>query len=105
MFAAACPLAGRKQSPLDNRSLVPRSSPGPRRVVRERLIAGGAICGIAVAAIAGWGSRTGKAADWLAEAVPLLSPPGLVCDGQPSFGLIMFGFWASSSIGLGLRKQ
>src|SRR2546427_5010866 len=53
-----------------NRSLAEIES-GPGVLFASGLIAGGAICGIAVAAIAGWGSRTGEAADSLAEAVPL----------------------------------
>src|SRR2546423_6707880 len=51
----------------DSRSLAEIES-GPGVLFASGLIAGGAICGIAVAAIAGWGGRTGKAADWLAQA-------------------------------------
>jgi putative OPT family oligopeptide transporter len=54
----------------DNRSMAEVES-GPGVLFASGLIAGGAICGIAVAAIAGWGSTRGKAADWLAEAVGL----------------------------------
>jgi len=54
----------------DNRSMAEVES-GPGVLFASGLIAGGAICGIGVAAIAGWGSTRGKAADWLAEAVGL----------------------------------
>src|SRR5207245_9534497 len=53
-----------------NRSLAEIES-GPGVLFASGLIAGGAICGIAVAAIAGWGSARGMAADWLAERIPL----------------------------------
>src|SRR6059036_3833878 len=59
-----------RRSRSDNRSLAEIES-GPGVLFASGLIAGGAICGIAVAAIAGWGSARGMAADWLAEKIPL----------------------------------
>jgi len=68
------------------------------------LIAGGAICGIAVAAIAGWGSTRGKAADWLAEAVPLYHQLGWFAT-SAIVGLIMFAILGVLLYRTGLRKQ
>jgi hypothetical protein len=68
------------------------------------LIAGGAICGIAVAAIAGWGSRSGKAADWLAEAVGLYHSLGWLATSS-IVGLIMFTVLGVLLYRTGLRKQ
>jgi hypothetical protein len=68
------------------------------------LIAGGAICGIAVAAIAGWGSRSGKAADWLAEAVGLYHKLGWFST-SAVVGLIMFAILGGLLYRTGLRRQ
>src|SRR6266436_950960 len=77
---------------------------GPGVLFASGLIAGGAICGIAVAAIAGWGSRSGKAADWLAEAVPLYHHLGWFAT-SAIFGLIMFGILGFLLYRTGLRRQ
>jgi len=70
---------------------------GSRRSVRERLDRGGAICGIAVAAIAGLGLGSGQgAADWLAEAVPLYHHLGWFRDVRHLW-LIMSGSWLLAS--------
>ena len=78
-----------------NRSLAEIES-GPGVLFASGLIAGGAICGIAVAAIAGWGSRSGKAADWLAEAVPLYHHRIFLSDGRvvsvPFFDVVVHSF-------------
>lgn len=87
----------------DNRSLAEIES-GPGVLFASGLIAGGAICGIAVAAIAGWGSRTGKAADWLAEAVGLYHALGPVARSS-IVGLIMFAILGTLLYRTGLRKQ
>ena len=87
----------------DNRSLADIES-GPGVLFASGLIAGGAICGIAVAAIAGWGSRTGKAADWLAEAVGLYHALGPVATSS-IVGLIMFAILGTLLYRTGLRKQ
>src|SRR5207244_12213874 len=52
----------------ENRSLAEVES-GPGVLFSSGMIAGGAIAGIVVAAIAGAGSARGRAADWLAESV------------------------------------
>jgi len=77
---------------------------GPGVLFASGLIAGGAICGIAVAAIAGWGSRTGKAADWLAEAVPLYHQVGWFAT-SAVIGLIMFAILGFLLYRTGLRRQ
>src|SRR5947209_8232417 len=87
----------------DNRSLAEIES-GPGVLFASGLIAGGAICGIAVAAIAGWGSRTGKAADWLAEAVPLYHHLGWFAT-SAVVGLIMFAILGFLLYRTGLRRQ
>src|SRR3989454_633167 len=87
----------------DNRSLAEIES-GPGVLFASGLIAGGAICGIAVAAIAGWGSRSGKAADWLAEAVPLYHHLGWFAT-SAIFGLIMFAMLGFLLYRTGLRRQ
>ena len=86
-----------------NRSLAEIES-GPGVLFASGLIAGGAICGIAVAAIAGWGSRSGKAADWLAEALPLYHHLGWFAT-SAIFGLIMFAILGFLLYRTGLRKQ
>jgi hypothetical protein len=68
------------------------------------LIAGGAICGIAVAAIAGWGSRTGKSADWLAEWVGVYHKLGVV-SASAITALIMFLILGFLLYRTGLRRQ
>ena len=77
---------------------------GPGVLFASGLIAGGAICGIVVAAIAGWGSRTGKAADWLAEAIPLYHHVGLFAT-STIVGLIMFSILGALLYRTGLRRQ
>ena len=85
----------------DSRSLAEIES-GPGVLFASGLIAGGAICGIAVAAIAGWGSRTGKSADWLADAVGLFHNP---VSASAITALIMFVILGSLLYRTGLRKQ
>jgi uncharacterized oligopeptide transporter (OPT) family protein len=87
----------------DNRSLAEIES-GPGVLFASGLIAGGAICGIAVAAIAGWGSRSGKAADWLAEAVGLYHKLGWFST-SAVVGLIMFAILGGLLYRTGLRRQ
>jgi putative OPT family oligopeptide transporter len=86
-----------------NRSLAEIES-GPGVLFASGLIAGGAICGIAVAAIAGWGSRSGKAADWLAEALPLYHHLGWFAT-SAIVGLIMFAILGFLLYRTGLRRQ
>jgi hypothetical protein len=59
---------------------------------------------MAVAAIAGWGSRTGKAADWLAEALGLYHTLGWF-SASAVVGLIMFAILATLLYRTGLRRQ
>jgi len=87
----------------DNRSLAEIES-GPGVLFASGLIAGGAICGIAVAAIAGWGSTRGKAADWLAEAVPLYHQLGWFAT-SAIVGLIMFSILGFLLYRTGRDKQ
>ncbi|HUC41961.1 MAG TPA: oligopeptide transporter, OPT family [Gemmatimonadales bacterium] len=87
----------------DNRSLAEIES-GPGVLFASGLIAGGAICGIVVAAIAGWGSRTGRAADWLAEALPLYHHLGWFAT-SAIFGLMMFSILGFLLYRTGLRRQ
>src|SRR5947209_5634702 len=87
----------------ENRSLAEVES-GPGVLFASGMIAGGAICGIAVAAIAGWGSRTGKAADWLAGAVPLYHQLGWFAT-SAVVGLIMFAILGFLLYRTGLRRQ
>ncbi|HJS44692.1 MAG TPA: oligopeptide transporter, OPT family [Gemmatimonadales bacterium] len=87
----------------DNRSLAEIES-GPGVLFASGLIAGGAICGIAVAAIAGWGSRSGKAADWLAETVGLYHKLGWFST-STVIGLIMFAILGTLLYRTGLRRQ
>src|SRR5258706_13030585 len=54
------------------------------------LLACGAHCGIAVAAIAGWGSARGMSAEWLAEKIGLYHTLGGFAT-SAIVGLIMFG--------------
>src|SRR5258705_3557825 len=72
----------------DNRSLAEIES-GPGVLFASGLIAGGAICGIAVAAIAGWGSANNLSADWLSEKLPLYRALGPIATSS-IVGLIMF---------------
>ena len=87
----------------DNRSLAEIES-GPGVLFASGLIAGGAICGIAVAAIAGWGSTRGKAADWLADAIKLHHTLGWVATSS-IVGLVMFIILGTMLYRTGLRKQ
>lgn len=86
-----------------NRSLAEIES-GPGVLFASGLIAGGAICGIAVAAIAGWGSRSGKSADWLADAVGLYQKIGWF-SGSAIVALIMFAILGTLLYRTGLRRQ
>src|SRR6266705_1202470 len=87
----------------DNRSLAEIES-GPGVLFASGLIAGGAICGIAVAAIAGWGSARGMAADWLAEKIPLYHTLGAFAT-SAIVGLIMFAILGLLLYRTGLRRQ
>src|SRR2546426_139351 len=86
-----------------NRSLAEIES-GPGVLFASGLIAGGAICGIAVAAIAGWGSARGMAADWLAERIPLYHALGGFATSAIG-GLIMFAILGLLLYRTGLRRQ
>ncbi|HTI04670.1 MAG TPA: oligopeptide transporter, OPT family [Gemmatimonadales bacterium] len=86
-----------------NQSLAEVES-GPGVLFASGLIAGGAICGIAVAAIAGWGSRTGKSADWLAEAIPLYHGLGWLAASAIA-GLVMFAVLGFLLYRTGLKKH
>jgi putative OPT family oligopeptide transporter len=87
----------------DARSLAEIES-GPGVLFASGLIAGGAICGIAVAAIAGWGSARGMSAEWLAEKVGLhhllngFSTSSIV-------GLVMFAVLGGLLYRTGQRRQ
>ncbi|HXM37107.1 MAG TPA: oligopeptide transporter, OPT family [Gemmatimonadales bacterium] len=87
----------------DSRSLAEIES-GPGVLFASGLIAGGAICGIAVAAIAGWGSTRGKAADWLANAVGLHHALGAFATSS-IVGLVLFAVLGTLLYRTGLRKQ
>ena len=87
----------------DSRSLAEIES-GPGVLFASGLIAGGAICGIAVAAIAGWGSTRGKAADWLADAVGLHHTLGGFATSS-IVGLAVFAVLGTLLYRTGLRKQ
>jgi putative OPT family oligopeptide transporter len=86
----------------DNRSMAEVES-GPGVLFASGLIAGGAICGIAVAAIAGWGSAHGKAADWLAEGVGLYHSLGGIATSS-LVGLALFTVLGVLLYRTGLRK-
>ncbi|HEV8266016.1 MAG TPA: oligopeptide transporter, OPT family [Gemmatimonadales bacterium] len=86
----------------DNRSMAEVES-GPGVLFASGLIAGGAICGIAVAAIAGWGSARGKAADWLAEAIGLYHALGVLATSS-IVALVLFGVLATLLYRTGLRR-
>jgi putative OPT family oligopeptide transporter len=86
----------------DNRSMAEIES-GPGVLFASGLIAGGAICGIAVAAIAGWGSSRGRAADWLADAAGLYKALGGISTSS-LVGLALFAFLATLLYRVGLRK-
>src|SRR6266566_16306 len=92
-----------RRSRSDNRSLAEIES-GPGVLFASGLIAGGAICGIAVAAIAGWGSARGMAADWLAEKIPLHHTLGAFAT-SAIVGLIMFAILGFLLYRTGLRRQ
>jgi putative OPT family oligopeptide transporter len=87
----------------DNRSLAEIES-GHGVLFASGLIAGGAICGIAVAAIAGWGSEKGMGAEWLAEKVPLHQVLGSFSTSS-IVGLIMFAILGFLLYRTGLRKH
>jgi putative OPT family oligopeptide transporter len=86
-----------------NRSLAEIES-GPGVLFASGLIAGGAICGIVVAAIAGWGSAHGMAAEWLAEKVPIYQWLGGVSSSSV-VGLIMFALLGILLYRTGQRRQ
>src|SRR6266545_3339241 len=86
----------------DNRSLADIES-GPGVLFASGLIAGGAICGIAVAAIAGWGSARGMSAEWLAEKIGLYHTLGGFAT-SAIVGLIMFTMLGLLLYRTGLRK-
>jgi putative OPT family oligopeptide transporter len=87
----------------DNRSMAEIES-GPGVLFASGLIAGGAICGIAVAAFAGWGSARGRAADWLAEAVGLYHTLGAFATSN-IVALVIFALLGFGLYRVGLRKQ
>ena len=87
----------------ESRSLAEIES-GPGVLFASGLIAGGAICGIAVAAIAGWGSARGMSAEWLAEKVPIHHLLGAVSTSS-LIGLVMFAILGVLLYRIGLRKQ
>src|SRR5204863_100455 len=68
------------------------------------MFAGGAICGIAVAAIAGWGSARGMSAEWLAEKIGLYHTLGGFAT-SAIIGLIMFAILGVLLYRTGLRRQ
>ena len=87
----------------EKRSLAEIES-GPGVLFASGLIAGGAICGIVVAAIAGWGSARGMSAEWLAEKVPLHQLLGGISTSS-IVGLVMFTLLGVLLYRTGLRKQ
>src|SRR6266550_403224 len=87
----------------ENRSLAEIES-GPGVLFASGLIAGGAICGIAVAAIAGWGSARGMSAEWLAEKIGLYHTLGGFAT-SAIVGLIMFAILGVLLYRTGLRRQ
>jgi putative OPT family oligopeptide transporter len=87
----------------DNRSLAEIES-GPGVLFASGLIAGGAICGIVVAAIAGWGSRSGKSAEWLAESLGLHQALGGIATSS-IVALIVFALLAVLLYRTGQRRQ
>ena len=87
----------------DARSLAEIES-GPGVLFASGLIAGGAICGIAVAAIAGWGSARGMSAEWLAEKVGLHHLLGGFATSS-IVGLVMFAVLGGLLYRTGQRRQ
>jgi putative OPT family oligopeptide transporter len=87
----------------DNRSLADIES-GPGVLFASGLIAGGAICGIAVAAIAGWGSARGMSAEWLAEKLGLHNTLGGFATSS-IVGLVMFAILGALLYRTGQRRQ
>jgi len=87
----------------DNRSLAEIES-GPGVLFASGLIAGGAICGIAVAAIAGWGSARGMSAEWLAEKLGLYHTLGGFAT-SAVVGLVMFAILGALLYRTSLRRQ
>ncbi|HEV8509034.1 MAG TPA: oligopeptide transporter, OPT family [Gemmatimonadales bacterium] len=86
----------------DNRSLADIES-GPGVLFASGLIAGGAICGIAVAAIAGWGSARGMSAEWLAEKLGLHNTLGGFATSS-IVGLVMFAILGALLYRTGQRR-
>src|SRR5216117_3135826 len=87
----------------ENRSLAEVES-GPGVLFSSGMIAGGAIAGIVVAAIAGAGSARGWAADWLAESVGWYHHLGVFATANTP-ALILFGLFGALLFRIGLRKQ
>jgi len=87
----------------ENRSLAEVES-GPGVLFSSGMIAGGAIAGIVVAAIAGAGSARGRAADWLAESVGWYHHLGAFATANIP-ALILFGLFGALLFRIGLRKQ
>jgi putative OPT family oligopeptide transporter len=87
----------------DNRSLAEIES-GPGVLFASGLIAGGAICGIAVAAVAGWGSANNLSAEWLSEKFPLYRALGPIATSS-IVGLIMFAILGVLLYRTGRRRQ
>lgn len=83
----------------DNRSLAEIES-GPGVLFASGLIAGGAICGILIAAIAGWQGS----AEWLAETLGLHRALGGIATSS-IVGLIVFALLGTLLYRVGLRKQ
>ncbi|HET8712778.1 MAG TPA: oligopeptide transporter, OPT family [Gemmatimonadales bacterium] len=86
-----------------NQSLAEIES-GPGVLFASGLIAGGAICGIVVAAIAGWGSSRGMAAEWLADKIPVHQWLGGISTSS-IVGLIMFALLGILLYRTGQRRQ
>src|SRR5437870_2562807 len=87
----------------ENRSLAEVES-GPGVLFSSGMIAGGAIAGIVVAAIAGAGSARGRAADWLAESVGWYHHLGAFATSNIP-ALVLFGLFGAVLLRTGLRKQ
>src|SRR2546425_1911435 len=87
----------------ENRSLAEVES-GPGVLFSSGMIAGGAIAGIVVAAIAGAGSARGRAADWLAESVGWYHQLGAFATSNIP-ALVLFGLLGALLLRTGLREQ
>src|SRR5437899_2922053 len=87
----------------ENRSLAEVET-GPGVLFLSGMIAGGAIAGIVVAAIAGAGSARGRAADWLAESVGWYHQLGAFATSNIP-ALVLFGLLGTLLLRTGLREQ